>query len=132
MDMSCDICAAQFTVSKRIKITCRFCKKHVCVQCIETYLLGGTKEPHCMYCNKEFPYDFMIENFKKSFIKRLKTHSSNLSFEKEKARLPEAQQELTKRKSIYEIDVKIRNLKNEVLRLKQDRETDNMIITLIK
>jgi hypothetical protein len=121
MDMSCDICAAQFTVSKRIKITCRFCKKHVCVQCIETYLLGGTKEPHCMYCNKEFPYDFMIENFKKSFIKRLKTHSSNLSFEKEKARLPEAQQELTKRKSIYEIDVKIRNLKNEVLRLKRDR-----------
>ena len=112
--MSCDICCEKFTIKRRKEIKCRFCEKSACVKCIETYLLGSIHKPHCMHCRKEYPYDFLTENFTKSLINKFRNHLSDINFEREKTRLPEAQQELKKRKQIKDIGEQINELKHAI------------------
>ncbi|MDC0230788.1 hypothetical protein OAK19_02390 [Aureispira] len=119
--MPCDICCEKFTIQRRKEIKCRFCQKSACVKCIETYLLNSIHKPHCIHCRKEYPYDFLTENFSKSLINKFRNHLSNINFEREKTRLPEAQQELEKRRTIGEISDQIQELKRAISILK-DRQ----------
>ena len=116
--MPCDICCEKFTKAKRKEIKCRFCQKSACVKCIETYLLGSIHKPHCMHCRKEYPYDFLIENFTKSLINKFRNHLSNINFEREKTRLPQAQQEIEKQEILKDIEGQIFDIKNALRQLK--------------
>lgn len=114
MSTSCDICCDKFTSKKRKEIKCVYCDKSACIQCIEKYLLDSIHAPHCMYCKKEYSYDFQIDNFNKSLIKRFKTHQSHIHFEREKTLLPEAQQHLENLARVRDIDRQISELKETI------------------
>lgn len=95
MVKDCSICCDKFNKTSRKEVLCGFCNHSACRSCIRTYLLGTVNAPHCMQCKVQWSMDKMWEEFPKSFIDtELRKHQETLLLEREKARLPEAQQEI--------------------------------------
>lgn len=93
----CFVCCSK----KLNHITCPFCNAYACNDCNEKYILS-TPNPKCMSCNKEWNYEFLRNNFTKSFMNnKYKKYKENLLFDIEKSLLPETQIAVQNRKSIY-------------------------------
>ena len=90
--MTCNICCDDFNNSTRKNVICPFsdCQYSACKSCVRQYLLGTTKDPHCLNCKKAWPDDFVISTLNRSFFdKEYKEHRKKLLLERELSRLPE-------------------------------------------
>lgn len=87
----CFVCTEEFNRCRRGKVLCPFnCGFAACKECVRTYLLGSSIEPHCMQCKKIYDEKFLVDNLNKSFINNeYKTHRKRLLLEGQLARLPE-------------------------------------------
>ncbi len=67
-DTICQICTEKYTSKLRKCITCIFCNKNFCSNCLMKYLTTN-KEEKCLVCLKELPFNFLLSNLSKNFIK---------------------------------------------------------------
>ena len=76
----CFVCCSK----KLNHIICAFCNAFACNDCNEKYILS-TPNPKCMSCNKEWNYEFLRNNFTKSFMNnKYKKYKENILFDIEK------------------------------------------------
>ena len=98
----CVICCEKYNRSTHIPIACQACGFEACRQCHATVILDPSNQiPNCMECHKEFPREFLVENFTQKFVTQdWKKHRETVMFQKEKALLPIRQRvaELVRRK----------------------------------
>ena len=88
----CMVCCDNFSGQTKKKITCPLgdCNFDVCKECIRTYLLGTSQDPHCMNCRGGWSHEFMVNNLNKCFVNGdYKKHRKTILLDAEKARLPE-------------------------------------------
>ena len=85
----CSVCAEPYTGKVRAKIHCTGCDYVACKECCKTYILGQSKDPHCMSCKQKWTRDFMFDNFGRGFVNTTyKKHKKELLFEIEKSKIP--------------------------------------------
>jgi hypothetical protein len=93
--MDCNICLEK--VSEANKVTCLFCTKSCCRDCIHTSLLyEETLENHCPCCNAVWNREFIYTKIPRSKIflyGKFKSHREKILLDSEKIRLPESQNE---------------------------------------
>src|SRR3989344_1279477 len=90
----CKICYNE----KRIKrfINCPFCNDTACSDCWKQFLLSINTDSLCMFCNKFFLYENLVDMFPKVFISGdLRKHQEIIIFERDKTYLPNAQAYIT-------------------------------------
>ena len=86
---TCTICADTYTDFKRKKVKCGMCEFECCKECVQTYLLGQSADPHCMSCKKKWDREFLYENLGNGFVNgTYKKHKKDLLFEIEKSKIP--------------------------------------------
>lgn len=128
----CQICCEKFTKQQRKPTVCNECDNKCCSQCIKTYVLGQSAEPHCMNCSKPFTREFLKENLGITFMKSTyRDKKKELLYEVEKSKLPTsmvAAQRYKKSKEIKD-DVKLLFLKREQIR-EQEKKINNEMIAL--
>jgi len=125
----CSVCAEPYTGKVRAKIHCTGCDYVACKECCKTYILGQSKDPHCMSCKQKWTRDFMFDNFGRGFVNTTyKNHKKELLFEIEKSKIPatmprvEAYKEITEvEKHQVAIDKRIRELKVMITEAKQEK-----------
>ena len=129
----CVICCEKYNKSTHIPIACRACGFEACRQCHATVILDPANQiPNCMECHKEFPREFLVENFTQKFVTQdWKKHRETIMFQKEKALLPTRQRvaELVRRKDtlrdeeaklaaeIFELETRRRTIATEKQRI---------------
>ena len=97
--MDCDICVAEYDNNN--KFHCFGCKFDCCTDCMKTYLLTKSAEPHCMKCRAIIPYDQYIKTFDKKWrLGKYKKHRENILWEKQQTLLPITVQKIGKGKEI--------------------------------
>ena len=144
----CQICCETFTKQQRKKAVCGECDHECCSQCVKTYLLGQSAEPHCMNCSKPFSRLFLKKILGITFIKTTyREKKKDLLFELEKSKLPtsiaaaqrykksvelkdELKQMIGKRESIRKqeklISIQITEMNNRIWHLENSvSETEN-------
>ncbi len=98
----CFVCCEKYNRSTHIPVACQACGFEACRQCHATVILDPANQiPNCMECHKEFPREFLVENFTQKFVTQdWKKHREMVMFQKEKALLPTRQRvaELVQRK----------------------------------
>ena len=99
----CRICFDPYNKSTRARVTCQSCGFEACRQCHSTFILDASNTlPNCMECHKEFPREFLVDNFTLKFVsKDWKDHRERVMLQKERALLPTRQPvaEMVKRKN---------------------------------
>lgn len=123
----CEICSEAFTALRRRPVACNFCHGRACLQCTQTYLLGGMRDPQCMFCRADWGREFLDSQLPVSFrTGPLRQHRAQVLLDREKSLLPEtmAAVERQKRerqryhdlsrlsKEISELMVKVRALRH--------------------
>lgn len=103
-DESCPICIETFNKSTRKQITCAYCVASMCRTCCQQWLLTDTAaEPNCASCHAVWNTDFLVANFPAAFrTGPFKRHREKVLFDREKVRLPEAQDEARRYKDAIE------------------------------
>ena len=90
--MSCPICIAPYNKSLNCRVVCpdQTCSYEACKECMRTYFLGTTQDPHCMNCRKAFDPQFVTTNLNVSWIKSTyREHRKKLLVEREISRIPD-------------------------------------------
>ena len=102
--VDCDVCCS----TNYFFIKCCYCDKEACQKCYETYILDQF-EDKCMYCNKTWNFEFMQINFRAAFLeKAYKDKKKQLLFEKEKALMPQTQNDLQELRRKEQRDIAVR------------------------
>ena len=92
-------------------VECPYCQFPSCITCTSTFLLGLSKDSHCMNCNKLWNREVLSQLLPKSFINgKYKWHRENILFEKEKSLFP-ATQPVVVRENRWE---EIRKIKKDI------------------
>lgn len=140
--MSCFVCCEKYNKTTRSKIACPFgdCTYECCKGCVRTYILGSTKDPHCMNCNNGYTQNFIIENLNRSFHDTdYRKHRKSLLVDTEISKMPETMQiaENYKQIEVHEINVttlteKIQTLKTELNKLTLEKNDEFRIIRNLK
>jgi hypothetical protein len=89
---NCPICCETYNASTRSNIVCENggCEFECCKTCVRTYLLGTTRDPHCMNCRNAWSQRFLVDKLNRSFVtKDYKIHRQNALLETEISKLPE-------------------------------------------
>ena len=107
--------------SQRKLIKCPYCQESACEDCIMKWCLDSSKSLSCMYCRKEFTYEFQQLNFFKKNHQKIRAHQSYLDFEREKALLPQIQEQLQKDAENAALTVKIRKLQDKIQDLREEQ-----------
>jgi len=69
MTNNCPICLEIFTKEKRKEVECDKCDKKACRQCYQTVFTDKSKNNFCcMFCNSEWEYSHIYNQFPKSFM----------------------------------------------------------------
>jgi hypothetical protein len=116
----CEVCAEPFNLSSREKVTCEFadCQYTACKQCIRTYLLSTTADPHCMNCKKEWNMKFLVAQLNRSYVNtEFREHRAKLLLERELSRMPETMEKATRHKLARDEDTKIEALESQIVEL---------------
>jgi hypothetical protein len=89
--MDCSVCMDTFKTAT----SCAACDAKVCRGCLEKCLLSETAaDPSCPACSKTWSATFLAEVLRPSFRKgALKTHREKVLVDREKARLPDTQED---------------------------------------
>lgn len=132
--MSCFVCCEKYNKTTRAKIVCPFgnCNYECCKSCIRTYILGSSKDPHCMNCNNGYTQNFIITNLNRSFYDTdYRKHRKSLLTDQEISKMPETMQiaENYKQIEIHKINItdlsdKIKILKQELTKLTNERNRE--------
>lgn len=135
--MDCSICCSEITKKNKI-LKCNHCDINACHGCNKKYICESSGDPHCMNCKTGFTQYFLRENFTKSFMdNEYKISRSNILFDREKALMPQTQNDVedfihkrqikeklsilkTQRKEILE---NLRNLNDEIYLLEHGTHT---------
>ena len=136
----CSICVDEYTEVVRQKITCPGCQFEACKECIKKYILGQSKDPHCMSCKLGWSREFIFENVGKSFVNStLKTHKTELLFEIEKSKMSSTMPRVENyckmeslEQNVFVIDAEIKNIKKHLHDLKCKKEQTNREIYILK
>ncbi len=94
---SCFICLEPFTKQPNRKpVICPHCpssrSEPACVRCIQHYISTSIEDPHCPSCRKVWTYDYICENFLKTWYNgEFKKQREAILMDRERSRLPEAQ-----------------------------------------
>jgi len=122
----CFVCTEEFNRSLHEKVICPFnCGFEVCKECVRTYLLGSSIEPHCMQCKKIYDERFLVDNLNKSFINNAyKAHRKRLLLEGQLSRLPETMFHVDQytviqehEKKIGEYNLEMRGLRDQTIKI---------------
>lgn len=118
---SCTICFDSFTSSLRKRTTCSYCDASVCRVCIQQYLLMDTSlEPNCPSCRAGWSRDFINEEMTASFRNGpFKAHRQKVLVDRERARLPETQEQAAAYKNAK---TQYTLLTNEIKKLETERD----------
>ena len=79
--MLCGVCCDQYNKSTKSEIACCFedCKYSACKECVRTYLINTTNEPHCMKCRKKWDLEFLKLKLNASFMQtEYREHRKNI------------------------------------------------------
>jgi hypothetical protein len=79
--MFCGVCCDQYNKSTKSEIACCFddCKYSACKECVRTYLINTTNEPHCMKCRKKWDLEFLKSKLNASFMQtEYREHRKNI------------------------------------------------------
>lgn len=90
--MSCGVCCDQYNRSTKSVVCCRFddCNYSACKECVRTYLINTTAEPHCMKCRKKWDLEFLKANLNASFMQNeYKDHRKNILIDSAISKLSE-------------------------------------------
>ena len=110
--MSCAICLED---ACKKTITCTGCPTQICQPCMRTYLLNLSVDPCCPKCPVAWTRPFLKEHLPKSFLtKEFAARRRDLLWEREKALLPEAQNELVKQRSLEPLIARRTELMSEL------------------
>ena len=93
--MTCPICIAPYNKTVNFRVVCpdATCGYEACKECVRTYLLGTTHDPHCMNCRKAFEPEFITTNLNVSWMKSTyRDHRKKLLVEREISRIPDTMQ----------------------------------------
>lgn len=94
-------------------VTCG-CGYELHVECAQECLLHSNREAHCIGCDKGWDLEFQYENLGRSFVNgKYRKHRANVLLEKEKSKLPEAQQIIEREKKIKEMEELIKRKRDE-------------------
>ena len=115
---SCPICCETFDQKSRVKVSCAYCEHEACRACVQRYLVSIVDDPHCMGCKNAWNREFVDQSCTKSFRNGdLKKHREQLLFEREKCLLPEAQDELIRRREITRLIERQDQIRGEIASL---------------
>lgn len=88
----CPICCEPFN-GRRKPVACQFCEHVACGACVRAYLLSRPEAAQCMGCRAVWDDEALERVLPKSFRDgEYKEHVAKVLVEREKARLPEAQE----------------------------------------
>jgi len=107
--------------SQRKLIECPYCQESACETCIMKWCLDSSKSLGCMYCKKGFTYEFQQLNFFKKNHQKIREHQSYLDFEREKALLPQIQEQIQKEAESAALTVKIRKYQDKIQALREEQ-----------
>ena len=110
-EKTCEICCEKFNKSNHKASKCQYCNHEVCMDCNAKYLMGTTKDPHCMNCNKAWNFEVLSNIFTKKFLTGdYKKQRESILYDREKSLLPATQEYaeiMKKRKDINDELVKV-------------------------
>jgi len=96
MTSECFVCCTNYDNRSHTEVKCPSCEYSSCKQCVQTYIVSQTKDPHCMNCNVAFTTEFLYSKLNKTFMNvTLKEEQLKRLIEREKARLPESMNDVT-------------------------------------
>jgi len=115
----CVVCTEKLNKSKRMPITCVFCNYVACKECVITFLTGLQIEYHCMSCRNQWSTETLLKMFPRATVNdELADHRKEVLYDREKARLPEAQMTLERERRFEERKEKEKKIKEKIKRLK--------------
>lgn len=117
--MDCSICAETFNNSTKATITCPYsnCLGTACKNCVRTYILSKTSDPHCMFCKQTFTFNFMSQNLNRSWMETdFKNHRAKMIMETQMSLMPTSMEAAERYK-------KVESHEKEVLKLKENITT---------
>jgi hypothetical protein len=98
--MDCSVCCETVRCS-----TCPYCNYVCCTECLSTFLLGLSKDAHCMNCNKLWNREVLLRVLPKSFVNgKYRDHRENILFEREKSLFPAMQVIISRERRFEELD----------------------------
>lgn len=91
----CAVCLGDYNKNTRKAITCLYCSSSICRTCVQTYLLAdGSSEANCPGCRAAWGQEFIVANLTVAFRTRdFKQHREKVLLDRERARLPETQED---------------------------------------
>ena len=105
--MTCPICVTSYNKKTNACVTCpdATCGYEACKECVRTYLVGTTQDPHCMNCRKAFDPEFITTNLNMSWMKSsYRDHRKRLLVEREISRIPDTMQIVENRRQIRALE----------------------------
>lgn len=92
---TCGICILPFNKTARKVVTCNHCNYESCRECCKQYLLHTVNNAHCMNCKVPWNTEFISSQFTKKFFNDdFSRHRGEVLFEREKALMPETQEQI--------------------------------------
>ena len=113
----CSICCEPFNLKTRTSTVCNnpACDMQICKECIRTYLLGSSNDPHCMNCKTALNQEYLVNNLNRSFCKNeYKDHRTDMLLEREMGKMPESMPAAEKQKHIDSIRDETIKVENEI------------------
>lgn len=98
--MNCSVCCETVDCSQ-----CPYCNFVCCTECLSTFLLGLSKDAHCMNCSKLWNREVLLHVLPRSFVNgRYRDHRENVLFEREKSLFPVMQVVISREKKFEELE----------------------------
>jgi hypothetical protein len=117
----CAVCLGDYNKNTRKAIACMYCNTSICRACVHAYLLSdGSTEPNCPGCRAAWGQDFLVSNLTTTFRSReLKQHREKVLSDRERARLPETQDDAERYK--YAKDA-VKPIEENIAKLEREYE----------
>jgi hypothetical protein len=125
----CAVCLGDYNKNTRKAVQCMYCSTCVCRTCVQTYLLtDGSTEANCPSCRAAWVQEFLVSNLTVVFRTRdFKQHREKVLLDRERARLPETQEDAERYK--YAKDA-IKPIKENIAKLEKDYENHEVCAKL--
>lgn len=98
----CSVCIESFSKSK-VRVKCDHCNFECCSVCVCKYLEDSVVTPQCMQCHHLWNHQFIRENFKASFVKKLADVRKSVLLNEQMAYFPQTQEFILLQKRLNEL-----------------------------